>query len=257
MSGSPCVRWESAFLSHSGTVRAVNEDSCLNAPDLGVWVVADGMGGHEAGQTASRMIVDALQVLPAVRCGETTLAAVRDRIAAVNAAIIELSRVRYDGRTVGSTVAVLIACNGDVVCLWAGDSRIYRYRDDRLEQLTRDHSPVEQLVAMGLLDRTRAATHHLANVVTRAVGVRPDLAIDDRRERVQLGDRFVLCSDGLTRVVSDAEIAENLRAGGCAQIAQRLLSLSLSRAASDNVTIGVVVAGEEGEVSGKPRVAAS
>lgn len=246
--------WTSAFVSHPGAVRAENEDAYLEAHDLGLWAVADGMGGHEGGEIASRMVIDALDSLEPAASRDAVVDNVRARLEAANSSIRQLSLSRYDGRLIGSTVAVLVACDERVVCLWAGDSRIYRWRAGGLERLTRDHNRAEELIELGLLDRAEAGSHALSNMVTRAIGVIDNLAIDRRSEPVEQGDRFVLCSDGLNRVVSDDEIAGALNDPSCDSIAHELLALALQRGATDNVTLGIVQAGDTQEptIVGKP-----
>jgi serine/threonine protein phosphatase PrpC len=229
----------SAFLSHPGAVRQVNEDSFFEAPDLGVWAVADGMGGHEAGQLASTMIVDALDAM-SPGSDEALLARVRERLSEINRRLRDLAAERYAGRIVGSTVALLLLDATRAVCLWAGDSRIYRLRDGTFERLTRDHSRTEELIAAGHLDPADANAHPLAHLITRAVGAEERLALEMRDEPLAVGDRFLLCTDGLTRTLDDSELAALLTAGDCETAARALLAASLARQPRDNVTLGIV-----------------
>jgi serine/threonine protein phosphatase PrpC len=124
--------------------------------------------------------------------------------------------------------------------MWVGDSRVYRLRDGAIEQLTTDHSQVEQLVARGLLTRAEAEHHPMAHVLARAVGVEPRLNVDMRDEHVLAGDVFLLCSDGLTRIVADAEIAQTLATEHPRRAADALVALALARGAPDNVTVVVI-----------------
>jgi serine/threonine protein phosphatase PrpC len=158
----------------------------------------------------------------------------------VNQSLREIARERYAGRIIGSTVAVLIAHDAAATCLWAGDSRIYLHRSGRLQRLTRDHSKVEEMVAEGLLQPAEAEGHRLANVITRAVGAAEELDLDARTEPARIGDRFLLCSDGLTRTMSDDELAGLLTGGSARTATDRILTLCLQRRPTDNVTIGVV-----------------
>ncbi len=228
------------FLSHPGAVRTANEDSFLEAPDLGLWVIADGMGGHEAGRMASATVIHMLEGVLAAPSAEAVEASVRERIAQANERLQALSRDTYGGRTIGSTVAVLILRPETASCLWAGDSRIYRLRGGRLERLTRDHSRTEELIAQGRLEPTRAEGHPLSNVITRAVGAQADLIVERRIEPLRIADRFLLCSDGLYRTVTDDELADILPSGDCRDAAQELMAVSLSREPADNVTLGVI-----------------
>ena len=247
--------WSSAGRSHVGMVRAINEDACLAMPELGLWAVADGMGGHEAGDIASQMIVEALQQTPAPPSWPDFLHSVREALYDVNRRLREESAQRYQHRTIGSTVVVLLAHEDQCACLWVGDSRIYRLRDSQLEQLTRDHSHVQELVDQGLLSPEEAHRHPLANVITRAVGSSDDLQIDEVTHELQVGDIFLLCSDGLNKTVNDEEIARLLAHSNnnCQEAVKAFIHLALMRDASDNVTTVVVsISGDLTQLSGNP-----
>ena len=247
--------WSSAGRSHVGMVRAINEDACLAMPELGLWAVADGMGGHEAGDIASQMIVEALQQTPAPPSWPDFLHSVREALYEVNRRLREESAKRYQHRTIGSTVVVLLAHEDQCACLWVGDSRIYRLRDGQLEQLTRDHSHVQELVDQGLLSPEEAHRHPLANVITRAVGSSDDLQIDEVTHELQVGDIFLLCSDGLNKTVNDEEIARLLAHSNnnCQEAVKAFIHLALMRDASDNVTTVVVsISGDLTQLSGNP-----
>lgn len=233
------LNWESAADTHVGTVRKINEDAYLDRPEIGLWLVADGMGGHQAGDVASRMIVQSFDDLPAVQDRDEFLEEILDRLQAVNG---ELQRYAEENgaEVVGSTVALLFSFGSQVSCLWAGDSRIYALRDGQLRQLTRDHSKVEELVSLGLVDRDDADTHPVGNVITRAVGAAESLAVDVVSHELRPGDRFLLCSDGLNKTVSDAEIGDILQRCGCAEAPKALLYRALDNGARDNVTAVVV-----------------
>ncbi|MGD8641860.1 MAG: protein phosphatase 2C domain-containing protein, partial [Gammaproteobacteria bacterium] len=151
MSEQPSVHWTSAGATHVGHVRQVNEDALLERSDIGLWVVADGMGGHDAGDVASQSIVDILQQTPVMDRLSTYADEVEDRIIAANDALIQLAHEQYENRTIGSTVVAMIALDTHCAVLWAGDSRAYRCRDSQCEQLTQDHSQVEEMVQQGLV----------------------------------------------------------------------------------------------------------
>ncbi|MCB1778179.1 MAG: serine/threonine-protein phosphatase, partial [Candidatus Competibacteraceae bacterium] len=156
---------------------------------------------------------------------------------------------------IGSTVVVLLAHEDQCACLWVGDSRIYRLRDGQLEQLTRDHSHVQELVDQGLLSPDEAHRHPLANVITRAVGSSDDLQIDEMTYELQAGDIFLLCSDGLNKAVSDEEIAHLLAHSNdnCQEAVKAFIHLALMRDASDNVTTVVVsISGDRIPSTGEP-----
>ena len=242
MNQKSSFQWSSADRSHVGMVRAINEDACLALPERGLWAVADGMGGHEAGDVASRLIVETLQQTPPPTDWRSFLDAVRERLCEVNRRLREESAQRYQHRTIGSTVVVLAAYEGQCACLWVGDSRIYRLRDGQLQQLTRDHSHVQELVDQGLISPEEAHHHPLSNVITRAVGSADELHVDEVDYPLRAGDMFLLCSDGLNKTVSDEEIARLLSHSdhNCQEAVKAFIHLALMRDASDNVTTVVV-----------------
>ena len=164
--------------THVGLRRKVNEDSMLIRTDRGLWAVADGMGGHEAGDVASAKVVEALLRLPIVysldELVESAIAALRK----VNQDLLELAANTNGSRTIGSTVVGVAIADNQFRCFWAGDSRAYRVRGDQIVQLSRDHSLVQDLVAAGMLDAKDAEHHPNANVITRAVGVVEDLKVE-------------------------------------------------------------------------------
>lgn len=230
------MRFVSHGLTHVGLVRRRNEDAFLDRPERGVWAVADGMGGHEAGDYASARIVAVLDALdPAPEINEFA-EAVAGRLTTVDAELRARAGRLGPGSVIASTVVVLLACSDRIAVVWAGDSRLYRWREGNFDQLTVDHSRVQEMVDAGLLRPDEAAGHPLSNIVTRAVGAGlAEFAV--RREALLPGDRFVLCSDGLTNMVSDAEIAGEIAAAAPNVAAERLRELVLARGAIDNVTI--------------------
>jgi protein phosphatase/serine/threonine-protein phosphatase Stp1 len=223
----------SAGVTHPGAVRPRNEDALVERPDIGLWAVADGAGGHGAGDVASGAVAEALRDLPQGLAAAEMLAQVRLRIAGVHA------RLQGEGRVCATTVVVLLARGDHFACLWAGDSRVYRLRGGHLSRLTRDHSVVQEMVDAGLLDETEAERHPQANVITRAVGAPGDLELDKTSDRILPGDLFLLCSDGLFKALEEPAIAGLLAAGrGVAG----LLDAALASGARDNVTALVVQA---------------
>jgi serine/threonine-protein phosphatase Stp1 len=223
--------------SHVGLRRKVNEDSVFVRTERGLWAVADGMGGHDAGEVASGMVVDALRQLPIVYglddLVETAITAIRK----VNTELIELARSQNGVRTIGTTIVGLAIANGQFRCFWAGDSRAYRVRHGQIRRLSRDHSLVQDLVDAGMLDSADAEKHESANVITRAVGVSEDLEVDTSTGEAESGDLFLLASDGLTRVVDDGEILEELTSRDADEAADKLIELVLARGAPDNVSL--------------------
>ncbi len=230
-----CTGWETAIRCHPGLKREINEDAYIARPDLCLWAVADGMGGHARGNYASRCIVEALDALPMIPGPDRA-----DRVvtALQNAHHRILEKSREISEPVGSTVAALVAENGTAVLLWVGDSRLYRFREGAFEQLSHDHSMVQEWIDQGMVRPEEADRLPNANVITRAVGVEGALQIDRRRFDIHSGDLFLLCSDGLTRELQDDEIAATLAAGmSLESAADQLLGEALHRGAHDNVTL--------------------
>ena len=201
-----------------------------------MWVVADGMGGHSRGDVASQMIVSELKKVHEGLSLERYIDDIEDRLIEVNRKLIDKARESRKRTTIGSTVVILITYRNYCVYLWAGDSRLYRLRDNELRQMTTDHSQVEQYVAQGLISREEAAVHPHGNMITRAVGATDKLYIDMDIQEIQKGDRYLLCSDGLTKHLSDMEFQEMLQKGSVEETCQELIDLTLSRGAGDNVT---------------------
>ena len=231
-----------ASRTHVGLRRSLNEDAVLAQPDRGLFAVADGMGGHEAGEVASAMIVDALRALPQCPDIDALTDAAMRALEAVNGRLQALAHTDLRPRTIGSTVVGLTLDATRFACFWAGDSRAYRLRHGRLRQLTRDHSLVQDMVEAGMLDPAAAPGHPNANVVTRAVGASASLAVESIAGEIQGGDRFLLCSDGLTRHVDDEEIEATMAEMGLEPAADRLLETVLARGAHDNVSLILVEA---------------
>ena len=240
MTASPRLVYESAGRTHVGAVRRLNEDRFCDRRDLGLWAVADGMGGHQAGEVASGLIVEALERVDDTSSGYAFLDDVRDSIQRVNRTLIARAAVMAPGSVIGSTVVALLAFGGYYACLWAGDSRGYLLRDGRFEQMTRDHSRMQELIDAGSLSRAEAKSYTRSNVITRAVGVTDRLALDMRQGPVEPGDVFLLCSDGLTGMLEDREIAAVLHNPSLDAAADMLIAQTLERGARDNVTVVLV-----------------
>lgn len=235
------LRIEDASLTDTGLARSENEDCHASLPAQQVWLVADGMGGHDNGRFASQTIVESARAAALPEGLEQACYALGDAIHAANAKIYQTSREA--GKMMGSTVVALVVRDGDFAVMWAGDSRAYLFRDDQLIQLTRDHSQVQELMDRGMLTAEEAADHPMRHVLARAVGVQEELQIDAIRDTVNKGDLFLLCSDGLHGVVEESQIAEILREHGNAG-AQKLIEASLDKGAPDNVTVVLVYASE-------------
>ena len=236
------LRLRSAGSTHPGLIRSANEDSMVIRDDAGVWVVADGMGGHENGQWASGSIIEAVREATFSGDFDTDVNSLADALHGANDKIHGESE--STGKRMGSTV-VALHLNGDrFAALWAGDSRIYLLRAGLLHRLTKDHTQVQELVDRNLMSPEEAEHHPMGHVLSNAVGVQAELRVDVVADTAEPKDVFLLCSDGLTGVVSDGEIAERLGTLPIDAACHRLTELVLARGAPDNVTM-VAVACEE------------
>ncbi len=234
------LEWRSAYFTHSGNVRKYNEDACLARDAARLWAVADGMGGHEAGDVASQLIMQKLVQLEPIDDLASMIDRIDDALINANQELRRLGREKYNNRTIGSTVVTLCAVDNNIGLLWAGDSRIYRIRQGKIEQMTHDHSEVQNLVDQGLLAPEEAEEHPSSNVITRAIGASEDLYLSTAVDKAQPGDIYVLCSDGLYRDVKAEEILHLSNNPDINDFCQTLLKLALSREAKDNITTIIV-----------------
>ena len=228
-------QWASSAITDPGNVREANEDAILDRPQSGLWVVADGMGGHEAGEVASGAIVAGLSQVVDIDQASKFVDAVEDCLIEVNRRLFAASSSQ--GKVMGSTVAAVLALPGHCLCMWAGDSRVYRLRNFELQELTTDHSEVEELIAEGSLARADADGYPGENVITRAVGGEEDLFLEVKLFEMAHKDRYLLCSDGLYKDVKFHEIQEILSDGDVTSACRRLIDCAKSRRCSDNVSV--------------------
>jgi protein phosphatase/serine/threonine-protein phosphatase Stp1 len=220
----------------AGAVRKHNEDSLVSRPDIGLWAVADGAGGHQSGEVASGMLAEALGSVPASLSPGELLADLRVRVAAVHDALREEAERRGGGAVIASTIVILIIRDDHFACLWAGDSRAYILRDGDIEQITRDHSLVQDLVDAGVISAGESETHPQANIITRAVGADAALELDKVSGKLAPGDRFLLCSDGLCKTLDAATLGVLALADGANGPARNLIEAALAQQVRDNVT---------------------
>jgi len=224
--------------THVGKVRKINEDSILTLPEHRIWVVSDGMGGHAAGDFASQTVVDAIAMIdPTLPPGEL----IRElRTAITRAHEIVVAEGEARGGTIGATVVTLALTDGHFAAFWAGDSRLYRLRGSEVEMLTTDHSVVATLVLSGQLSWDEAEMHPQSNAITRAVGVGDELVLDKVRGEVLPGDRFLLCSDGLTKYATFGMLAQAMSGTPIETVSEKLLQIALDAGGADNISIIVV-----------------
>jgi len=231
------IEWVSFSATDVGSVRTENEDAILAQPEIGLWVVADGMGGHEAGNVASQMIVDSLFEMDKPDHIKDYISEIENRILDVNQRLLEYSEIMLDGRMIGSTFVGFVIYGQVGICMWMGDSRLYVYRGNELRQLSRDHSHVSELLEAGAITEKEAENHPEANVITRAVGTSEEIYMDLDVFNVQLGDVFLLCSDGLYNSVDNKTIESQVRAKEPEDIVTGLINMALTNGAADNVSV--------------------
>jgi PPM family protein phosphatase len=251
----PSFRW--AVLSDPGLRRSSNEDCYCTREDIGLFMVADGMGGHVAGEVASRVAVDSIQSFIEETAGadknrtwpfpfEPSLSLDGNRIKAAfrlaNRRIAATIAESQDLRGMATTASALLA-GTEVACVaHVGDSRVYVLRDGRLSQITHDHSWVEEQVRAGTMTASAARLHPWRNVVTRALSGGEDPEVDVMELNLLAGERFLLCSDGLFSVVADTEIARLLsdRTRSLAEVCRQLVDAANSGGGPDNITVVVL-----------------
>lgn len=244
------LRFVSYGLTHVGLVRRRNEDAFLDRPEVGtgcgLWAVADGMGGHDQGDYASARIVAALGAIRRQADMEDFEDEVKRQVARIDIELRERAAAIGPQVAIASTVVTFMVYDDAFSCVWAGDSRLYHLRDGEFRQVTTDHSRVRELIDAGQLPADAAAFHPEAHVVTQAIGG-ARFGFETRVGVVRPGDRFLLCSDGLSNTLSDAEIAGEIAASEPRPAAERLIDLVLERGAVDNVTVVIVAVEAAGQ----------
>lgn len=233
-------QWESYALSVVGMRRKLNEDAILDRADAGLWAVADGMGGHSAGDVASQALVKALAQISPVDDLEHYSEQVASCLHSVNRDLLQLAESRGYGQIIGSTVVVLLMVRNEFRYLWAGDSRLYRYRQGKLEQLTTDHSLYNESVSLGLSPLDGSLEQGRGNVITRAVGADAQLRLDCGQGQIVDEDVFILCSDGIDKELGHAEIAELCATGSAEDMAHKLVEEAESKGGRDNISVIVI-----------------
>lgn len=245
------IEWKT--ITHTGLVRKKNEDAVAVDPDLGLFVLADGMGGHKGGEVASNLAVKSLinklqTTLPPLKPGEIDeelgytreSIAIRDAVLYANKEIYLTAKEKPEFAGMGTTLVATVFYENRLSIAHVGDSRIYRLRNDHLEQITSDHTILQELIDRGFYseDQAKDSTTVQKNLVTRALGVEPSVAVDIKEDLVHLGDLYLLCSDGLHDLVDDEYLTEQLSV--CENLdtcAENLIAEANRRGGKDNISI--------------------
>ena len=242
---------EAYALTDTGRVRSMNQDYIYASPEKvgslpDLFLVADGMGGHKAGDYASRFMVENLVVYLTHRHDGPCVTQIKEGIKTVNKALYEMSLEREEFQGMGCTLVAAVIEDGVLYAANIGDSRLYLIHDGFIRQITRDHSYVEEMVAMGMMQRGSADYNRKKNIITRAAGIRPDIVPDFFEEELEQGDYILLCSDGLSNMVdNDTMCSIVLSEGTLKEKAQRLIAEANERGGTDNIAV-VLVKPEEG-----------
>ena len=240
------MNWTCSAVTHTGLKRAHNEDAYLIKPELGLWAVADGMGGHRNGKEASQSIISELSALKPTTSHQAMREQLRHCLDHVNYSLYHKGLTTHPYDVMGSTVALMLTHQQHCQLLWAGDSRIYLRRGETLKQLSRDHSYVQKLIDNGGLSAHEARNHPKANLITQAIGISATVKVETDTFNAKPGDRFLICSDGLYNELSDEEIMYFLKQPSIEKSCKEMLKRVLSRDAKDNITIVIVAFDERG-----------
>jgi len=233
-------RYRSAARTHVGAVRKRNEDAVLNRPEIGLWAVADGAGGHQRGDYASERIIAALGDVAPPPSAALLIDDVKTRLRRANRELLAKAVEIGPGALICSTVMVVLIADARFCCLWAGDSRCYLLRAGALRQVSHDHSYVQDLVDRGEIGPEVAADHPLANIVTNLLGAEVRFTLEERSDQLVPGDILLLCSDGLCRALTDPDVAAILRDHPVEAAADRLIESAVACRAKDNVSVVVI-----------------
>lgn len=233
-------------LTHKGMVRINNEDSISTLDDLGVAILADGMGGHQAGEVASSMAVEMVKQFFTEILGNADSTPIGEQmlesVELANTAVFELSQQRPECAGMGTTLVVCAFIDGKIITAHVGDSRLYRLRENKLEQITQDHSVVQELVSRGFMSQEEANNSMNKNLVTKALGIEASVEADLDEQEYRAGDIYLLCSDGLSDVVADSEIEKTLLAnpGDIEATTKVLVDQANTAGGPDNISVVLV-----------------
>ncbi len=257
-------KWEHSSSSHAGLVRMENEDRMgeVAVDDFRIYLVADGMGGHKGGAMAAALSVRTLlaslvEKLPLcsnnIASHEDTIdCIIRDAFERTNSIVYkEAHSENPDTNKMGSTVVILLIQGSQAYLAHVGDSRAYLYSKDKLKQLTKDHSPVFRMFESGVLTSTQARNHPQANIIDRAIGIKPQIDVDISESfKIEEGEGILLCSDGLCGYVSDEGIERVLRQTNVENVSDKLIQLALNAGGGDNITVQFIQRVVQGENDG-------
>ncbi|MFT7518572.1 MAG: serine/threonine protein phosphatase PrpC [Kiritimatiellia bacterium] len=247
------MRVISCAITDVGLKRSHNEDNFLINEELNLFVVADGMGGHNGGEYASAICVNTVEeIVESMEMSDEIAVTEDDPVDSVREKL--RYALRLSGRRIyekaaespefhgmGTTAVALLIDHGNAFIAHVGDSRLYLVRDDRVEQVTEDHSFVARQVKAGVLTEEEAKTHRMRNVIYRSLGYQEDVEVDIQVRALRQGDRFLLCSDGLSGHVEPHEIYDYLTQYGPQESARRMIDLACERGGEDNITAVVAV----------------
>ena len=229
--------WKMAGLTDTGRVREHNEDAIAWSAEQGWAVLADGMGGHQAGEVASAIAVETIsEQLKKERGVTPLLAAVEQANHAIHQQAVSQPRLQ----TMGTTVVAVALQGGLLHCAHVGDSRLYRLRGKELQQLTHDHSLVQELVDEGMINAEQARTSEQKNVITRALGLEASVEVSMCEQHTALEDSYLLCSDGLSDRLSDTEIARLLAGEALPEVVKALVDAANEHGGEDNISVIVI-----------------
>jgi serine/threonine protein phosphatase PrpC len=232
-------KWQSFGMTHVGRVRKKNEDKFIEISDQGLWVVADGMGGMSFGEKASQYVVDAFEDFERRETLVENVDDLENRIINANHKCCSDPAVK-SGKAMGSTVVLLFFWKDKAITLWVGDSRLYRIRKWQLDQLSTDHSLVQEMVEFGQISKGEAEFHPRSNIITRGVGLGADIYVDMEYLSVQTGDRFLLCTDGLNKHLMDHQLIPPMQDPDIEKTTKRLIAMSIEGGGGDNITVILV-----------------
>ncbi|MDX2505135.1 MAG: protein phosphatase 2C domain-containing protein [Gammaproteobacteria bacterium] len=230
------IQWLSYADTNTGKVRKINQDAYSSIPDKQIWAVADGMGGHKSGELASKAIINALNSIETSKDIGVIVKRVHHELDKVNQLLIEMAYDSSNDEIIGSTAVIFIARDRHCAYLWSGDSRLYLFRNDHLEQISHDHTNINMLLENGT-SLEEAMSYPYAQSLTHAVGAEAKLYLDVQMQEVKYNDIFLLCSDGLNKEVSNTEIENMINTISIEQLVPKLIELTLQRGARDNVTV--------------------